>query len=105
MPGVQNQLKVTDGAGGYRPGKLKILRTTMNVSESASALVKDLDSEAFWAVPSHGGPLGCDGAEWIIEGVRDGTYHVVDRWCPKGRICTLGTRFLRVAGFDPKEDR
>lgn len=36
-----------------------------------------------------------DGAEWSIEGVKDGTYHVVTRWTPRqGPIYTLGRFFL-----------
>lgn len=26
--------------------------------------------------------MGNDGAEWILEGVNGGRYHVVDRWTP-----------------------
>ena len=26
--------------------------------------------------------VGVDGAQWIFEGVKDSTYHVVDRWSP-----------------------
>lgn len=34
---------------------------------------------------------GVDGAQWIIEGVRNKTYHVVDRWSPKdGSVRALG---------------
>ena len=34
---------------------------------------------------------GVDGAQWIIEGVRNGTYHVVDRWSPReGQVRALG---------------
>jgi hypothetical protein len=29
-------------------------------------------------LPTH----GKDGAEWIMEGVMDGTYRTVVRWCP-----------------------
>jgi hypothetical protein len=25
-----------------------------------------------------------DGAQWVLEGVRLGTYHVVDRWSSRG---------------------
>jgi hypothetical protein len=32
-----------------------------------------------------------DGAQWIIEGVRNGSYHIVDRWSPtNGEIRALG---------------
>ena len=34
---------------------------------------------------------GTDGSQWVIEGVRAGRYHVVDRWTPsKGVVRELG---------------
>jgi hypothetical protein len=36
-----------------------------------------------------------DGAQWIIEGARNGTYHIVDRWSPEdGEIRALGLLIL-----------
>ena len=35
--------------------------------------------------------MGTDGSQWIIEGVKKGQYHVVDRWMPKdGMVRELG---------------
>jgi hypothetical protein len=36
----------------------------------------------FWEMPTELPSLGLDGADWILEGVQDGRYHVVVRWCP-----------------------
>jgi hypothetical protein len=36
----------------------------------------------FWQLPIEISQLGNDGAEWILEGVQDGRYHIVHRWCP-----------------------
>jgi hypothetical protein len=49
--------------------------------------------------------IGCDGALWIVEAVRRGSYRVVERWCPSidspdeasARACCL---FLDLAGAD-----
>jgi hypothetical protein len=27
--------------------------------------------------------VGLDGAQWIIEGIKGGEYHVIDRWSPE----------------------
>jgi len=27
--------------------------------------------------------LGLDGVQWIIEGVKNGNYHIVDHWAPR----------------------
>jgi hypothetical protein len=41
-----------------------------------------LESAAFWDMPSCDRTLGFDGAPAILEGVKGGCYHVVDRWSP-----------------------
>ena len=49
----------------------------------------------FWKLPSIQEDRGVDGAQWIIEGARNGTYHIVDRWSPEdGEIRALGLLML-----------
>lgn len=57
-----------------------------------------IDQADFWSLsprvedPSR---FGVDGAQWITEGKKDGTCHVVDRWSPeKGPYHELGVSFL-----------
>ncbi len=39
--------------------------------------------------------IGVDGAQWIVEGIKDGRYKVVDRWSPeKGAVRALGLTML-----------
>jgi hypothetical protein len=50
----------------------------------------------FWELPTHETPAteGCDGSQWIIEGVKNGKYHALDRWTPgKGAVQALGLAF------------
>jgi hypothetical protein len=75
--------KVTSGAGGYEPGELIIDRTTSLSPSQVSIFLKALDKADFWNMPSKGGKMGNDGAQWIIEGVKNEKYHLVDRWSPK----------------------
>jgi hypothetical protein len=52
----------------------------------------------FWKLPTEdkNAPRGVDGAEWILEGIRTGNYHVVDRWTPtKGTYYDLGLHFIK----------
>jgi hypothetical protein len=37
----------------------------------------------FWELPPHGGHYGFDGADYVLEGMRQGCYHFVRRWCPE----------------------
>lgn len=41
-----------------------------------------VDEANFWQMPTESHKRGFDGAEWILESVRKGEYHVVVRWCP-----------------------
>jgi hypothetical protein len=55
--------------------------------------VDQVNSVGFWELVTHEDSVdsGPDGSQWIIEGTKDGKYHVVDRWSPKGGpIRTLG---------------
>ncbi len=84
--------KMTSGAGGYDPGRLIQNETHILSREQTNWLLGQIEGHNFWKLPSiQETPGGADGAQWIIEGVRDGTYHVVDRWSPKdGQIRALG---------------
>jgi hypothetical protein len=88
-----------DGAGGYEPGTAK-LRTERSLSEQQwTSLVAAINAATFWDVPTKDPTEeGIDGAQWIIEGHRHGTYHVVERWSPgSGPIRSAGEAFLRAA--------
>ena len=91
--------KVASGAGGYRPGKLVEHKTAALTLEQTQDLVAKISLEGFWGLSAYlaeGG--GCDGSEWIIEGSKDGKYHVVTRWSPtNGLIYELGIAFIGLA--------
>lgn len=79
----------------------KLIRDTTIVIDKAQtqAVLDKLQRAAFWSMPTEeeqqqpqaSGPsaggrtfvrLEADGSRWIVEGVRGGEYHVVDRWSP-----------------------
>jgi hypothetical protein len=77
--------KMSDGAGGYSPGKI-IVDKTKKLSKSEWAKIQELISESkFWemATIEQSDVIGYDGSRWIIEGFRDEKYTVVDRWTPQ----------------------
>lgn len=93
------RIKVTDGAGGYEPGKL-VRNETKNWDERMMKMIRGrFLSEKFFEIPAYEeGALGCDGSEWIIEAVRDGKYHIVSRWSPEsGPVRTLGMQMIEIA--------
>lgn len=78
-----------DGSGRLRMKALSQTRETTQIDDTATVpqellarFFTDLDQARFWdtqtELPSH----GTDGAEWILEGVQNGKYRTVVRWCP-----------------------
>jgi hypothetical protein len=53
----------------------------------------------FWELPTSGGHGGFDGADWLVEGNREGGYHRVSRWSPNPEAdqewLVLPCRYLR----------
>ncbi len=86
--------KVSDGAGGYETGKLVQNTVRHFPQDKVQAFIAEVDRLEFWKLPSfqeNPGFVDLDGSQWIIEGAKDGEYHVVDRWSPKnGPIRDLG---------------
>jgi hypothetical protein len=91
--------KISDGAGGYKPGKLVTNRTAEASRAQVQRLLEQLQKLDFWSMqteptqadaPAREPALGSsvvtpppvDGAQWILEGMKNGNYHVVDRWSP-----------------------
>ena len=80
-------IKMTSGAGGYAPGTL-IENTSRALEErQVKSFLALVDGVNFWTAPNPvNDQTGTDGSQWIIEGVRGGKYHVVDRWMPKSGV-------------------
>lgn len=72
------------GAGGYEPG-ISILKTQRRLSSDEwDSFRRVLEYSCYWDQPTEDpDEAGFDGAQWVLEGVRDGRYHVVDRWTPE----------------------
>lgn len=74
--------KEMDGHGGYAPGRLKLNKTTAISRDRTDWFRGQFEKRAIWNLPTRLSADGLDGAQWIIEGVKSGRYHIVDRWSP-----------------------
>lgn len=88
--------KVASGAGGYQPGILSESASKVLSKEQTDAFRSRLSQLNFWRSPNPvNDQKGTDGSQWIIEGVKDGKYHVVDRWTPqRGLARELGSMLV-----------
>lgn len=57
-------------------------RTQTISSQEVERLAEALTRIQFWQLPTNTPQLGLDGADFILEGVRQGSYHSVVRWFP-----------------------
>jgi hypothetical protein len=94
-----------DGAGGYEPGRIARRREGSLDEGDWRALQQQLEAIQFWTAPSEVEHHGKDGAEWILEGWRDGAHHATTRWSPEtGAYREAGLFFLRLSGLPIPED-
>jgi hypothetical protein len=71
-----------DGQGGYDPGRLAE-RKVKNLTNAESRMLENLLAKLkFFELPTDDKINGNDGDQWILEGVSNGKYHVIHRWCP-----------------------
>jgi hypothetical protein len=84
--------KIASGLGGYDPGHLLRDKSTMLSKARTDNFLSLVEKQNFWTFPSTDrSPTGTDGSRWVIEGVKDGRYHFVDRWSPSdGPVWTIG---------------
>ncbi|SRR5258708_39905557 len=71
-----------NGEGGYDPGKLVEQKKAKLANSDASALESLLVALRFFEMPTEDRFRMSDGDEWVLEGVSDGRYHVINRCCP-----------------------
>jgi hypothetical protein len=87
--------KVTGGQGGYKPVKLIENRTEQLSKQRTKWFLDRIEELKYWELPTreeeNPNVVNLDGAQWVVEGVRNETYKIVDRWSPeKGPIKAIG---------------
>ena len=85
--------KTLSGQGGYDPGHLQDVREYVIMPREWHHFKGLLQESAFWLLPaedkkfepdSEGSVEIClDGSTWLLEGLRNGEYHAVERYCPE----------------------
>jgi hypothetical protein len=82
-------------------GRPKERRQRHLSSADWSRLTAAVAAADFWNLPSPEPHLGEDGQTWVVEGLRPGAYHAVERWQPKegAPFRVLGATFLDLAGL------
>jgi hypothetical protein len=96
--------KQLDGDGGHHPGKLIVNKTRSLTNKEWAEFAKHLEQSSYWTLATDIDDVGNDGAQWVLEGAREGRYHIVDRWSPKDssyrRACSY---LLELSGLKPSK--
>lgn len=93
-------VKEMNGAGGYEPGNLTLNQARKLAGAEWGEFTRLLEQTCYWELPTEGESLGADGARWILEGVKGGRYHIVDRWSPENGIYREACLYaLRLSGL------
>ena len=79
-------LKLCDGNGGFEPGNLVVNLTRAIPRQDWEIFQGHLNTIDFWAMePRDDSVIGLDGAEWLLEGKKDGRYRLITRLSPRSR--------------------
>lgn len=94
------------GMGGYQPGKIAVRKRTKLSKEQWEEFKRRLDKSKFWTLPTKDQEeFGNDGDQLIVEGVKGGKYHIVDRWSPDSgayfELCQ--SMLLDLSGIDVRK--
>jgi len=77
---------------------------TLSKEEVDSVLARVSQSN-FWTLSPQREQAGLDGSAWIVEGVKDGKYHLIVRWSPrKGDFRKIGLLFLKKSKLNLSDE-
>lgn len=86
------------GVGAGDPGVLLYRAQRRLSAVDWGRLRTALEQSHFWSLDTSGNMYGVHGEQWIVEGRRNGSYHIVDRWSPpRGTYRDLGVVFFDLA--------
>jgi hypothetical protein len=75
-------VKRLNGRGGDAPGTSDLYWARSLSVNDWDAFMVYLEQAQYWQMGTTKNEMAQDGAQWILEGYRDGRYHVVDRQSP-----------------------
>lgn len=89
-----------DGAGGHAPGEIvRRIQRELSPGERDKFLTR-LSRIGFWEMPKNQDRFGLEGAQWILEGVEDSQYQVIERWSPgAGPYRDFGLLLIEFTGI------
>jgi hypothetical protein len=76
-------VKRLNGRGGFAPGTFDLYWARSLSEDEWDAFMMQLEDSQYWQMPTKDNRMMAqDGAQWIMEGYREGRYHIVGRHSP-----------------------
>jgi hypothetical protein len=99
--GTKLSAEVLDGKGGYAWGQVAIHQSIALSAEQFSELDRHMEQAAFWTMPAdeRKDVVVHDGDPLVLEGVKNGTYHIVRRMMPDRAYTELCGHMLDLTGL------
>ena len=98
-------VSMTSGKGGSQAGGIRRYGVSWLTKTKTQSLLALMGSADFWNLPplavTNDGSIGLEGSQWIVEGVKLGQYHVIDRHSPdvQDPVRTIGLLALKLGRF------
>lgn len=107
QPVTVTLVPMSDGTGllGLRAtdnhrGRLTIDKSLAVTPDEVAKALALIEQAQFWRMPTESSVRGLDGSEWILEGTRNGSYHMVTRWCAgKTPFGIAAFRLISLSGY------
>jgi hypothetical protein len=99
------RVRMTSGQGGSEPRRIIRYGVSWLTRRKTQSFLAALQSADFWNLDTlpagNGGIGGPGGAEWIVEGVQNGHYHVIERHSPDATdpVRAIGVLALTLGRF------
>jgi hypothetical protein len=94
--------RVIGGTGSTQPGGLRQNGMSWSWKSRTASFLRTIDDVRFWSLTTSGSDtLDFCRSHWILEGVRQGQYRVIDRCSPSESdpIRIIGVRAMRLANL------
>jgi len=98
--------KQLDGRGGYGMGQLASQNIPSLSDDEWNEFMHLLRQSGYWDLPSNDDSLPpFDGATWIIEGIRNGKHHQVNRRSPSSEFREACVYLVKLSGLKTEIER
>ncbi len=93
--------KIIEGGEGNSSNRIVNLNQRILMESEWMKFTQCLDNTDFWNLETTSSDTGFDGSNWIIEGIEEGQYQIVDRWTPNNStFAEIGKLLIKLTDLN-----